>query len=201
MSATISKGELAAELKLTRARVSQFVAAGLPVRPDGRLNRDEALAWCREHWRPNSGGWGVNGRATRTARAKAEKQVVAVSAESDYERLSDYGRGFVDAVNFMRDPHHVKAFAEVAASHGCTAAQSYGTAQTVALFMGIWSSDMAARMLDLSAGEAFVVQVYEEEPDWSELAAITGEPIDVKSWKAASRRAMKAWGKREKESN
>lgn len=40
-----TKAALAAELKISKARVSQYVKAGMPVRSDGKLNREEALRW------------------------------------------------------------------------------------------------------------------------------------------------------------
>ena len=43
----ITKSALAAELGLSKGRISQYVTAGLPVRPDGKLDRDEALAWVK----------------------------------------------------------------------------------------------------------------------------------------------------------
>ena len=36
-------------LGVSKPRVSQYVAMGLPVRADGRLNLDEALRWVREN--------------------------------------------------------------------------------------------------------------------------------------------------------
>ena len=41
----ITKAALAAELKVTKPRVSQYVKAGLPVRPDGKLDRETVLHW------------------------------------------------------------------------------------------------------------------------------------------------------------
>ena len=41
----ISKAALAAELHVSKARVSQYVNAGLPVRSDGQLDRENALNW------------------------------------------------------------------------------------------------------------------------------------------------------------
>jgi hypothetical protein len=46
----ISKAALAAELRISRPRVSQYVAEGMPVRSDGKLNREEVLNWIgRNH--------------------------------------------------------------------------------------------------------------------------------------------------------
>ena len=47
----ISKSELAKELSLSKGRISQLVKAGLPVRPDGRVDRGKALAWIEAHVR------------------------------------------------------------------------------------------------------------------------------------------------------
>src|SRR3954470_1936051 len=55
-----TKSALAAELGITRGRVSQRVAAGLPVRSDGRLNREEAIRWvARKHYRRFGGDDGA----------------------------------------------------------------------------------------------------------------------------------------------
>ncbi|GJD36768.1 hypothetical protein [Methylobacterium aerolatum] len=43
--AITTKAALAAELKISKARVSQYVKAGMPVRSDGKLNREQALNW------------------------------------------------------------------------------------------------------------------------------------------------------------
>ncbi|WCS24471.1 hypothetical protein LOK46_25605 [Methylobacterium sp. NMS14P] len=43
--AITTKAALAAELRISKARVSQYVKAGMPVRSDGKLNREEALRW------------------------------------------------------------------------------------------------------------------------------------------------------------
>jgi hypothetical protein len=55
----IRKSDLARELGVSRARVSQLVGRGLPVRPDGRLDRPRALAWVRANNFSWLGGWWV----------------------------------------------------------------------------------------------------------------------------------------------
>jgi phage terminase Nu1 subunit (DNA packaging protein) len=45
----VSKSQIAKLLKLSSARVSQMIKAGMPVRPDGRVSQDEALDWYRSH--------------------------------------------------------------------------------------------------------------------------------------------------------
>jgi hypothetical protein len=49
MSTIITKGDLAARLGVSRPRVSQLVAQGLPVREDGRVELESALSWIAEH--------------------------------------------------------------------------------------------------------------------------------------------------------
>lgn len=45
----ITKAELAKELNVSKARVTQLGKRGMPVRTDGRVNRDEALRWITQH--------------------------------------------------------------------------------------------------------------------------------------------------------
>jgi hypothetical protein len=45
----ITKAALAAELAISKARVSQYVAEGLPVRSDGKLDREAAVKWIAEN--------------------------------------------------------------------------------------------------------------------------------------------------------
>jgi hypothetical protein len=45
----VNKSELAAELRLSRGRISQLLKAGMPERPDGRLDRESCIDWYRSH--------------------------------------------------------------------------------------------------------------------------------------------------------
>jgi hypothetical protein len=81
MNEVITKAELARELDLSRARVSQLCKIGLPVRPDGRLNRAEALAWVKANvcsWR---GGWWGDIRQKPNARRGRVQDELAETAE------------------------------------------------------------------------------------------------------------------------
>jgi len=49
MTTIITKADLAARLGVSRPRISQLVAQGLPVREDGRVELEPALAWIAEH--------------------------------------------------------------------------------------------------------------------------------------------------------
>ena len=45
----VSKAEFATRLNVSKARVSQYVTRGLPVRDDGWLDLDAALAWVKDN--------------------------------------------------------------------------------------------------------------------------------------------------------
>lgn len=69
----ITKAGLAAELGISKARVSQYCRAGLPVRPDGKLNREDALYWIRHQvntgYHPTKGADRIEEMAMRQRRA------------------------------------------------------------------------------------------------------------------------------------
>lgn len=50
----LSKAQIAKELGISAGRVSQLIKAGLPVRADGKVNRDTALAWYQSNVRQQS---------------------------------------------------------------------------------------------------------------------------------------------------
>jgi hypothetical protein len=52
MAVLINKTELAAELGVSRPRISQLIARGLPVEPDGRINLELACYWVLSHLSP-----------------------------------------------------------------------------------------------------------------------------------------------------
>lgn len=49
MATIITKAVLAERLGVSRARVSQMVARGLPVREDGKVDLEQAAAWVQSH--------------------------------------------------------------------------------------------------------------------------------------------------------
>ena len=58
--AVTTKSALAAELGISKGRISQYVSAGMPVLPDGKLGREEALRWiARKHYRRSGGNHGA----------------------------------------------------------------------------------------------------------------------------------------------
>ena len=59
MSVT-TKSALAAELGITRGRVSQYVSAGMPTLEDGKLDREAALRWiAKKHYQRFGGDHGA----------------------------------------------------------------------------------------------------------------------------------------------
>ncbi|GAA0569452.1 hypothetical protein GCM10009099_03910 [Caenispirillum bisanense] len=69
----VTKSEFARRIGRTPGRVSQYVAAGMPVRDDGKLNFAEALAWVEGNTDP----------AKRTAGGARPTDFAAVKAEHE----------------------------------------------------------------------------------------------------------------------
>jgi hypothetical protein len=78
MAEIVRKGELAQRLDVSAARVSQWVAAGLPVLPDGRLDLQQALDWITKNVDRTGGGW----PARKAAKGSTAAPVPAPSAVS-----------------------------------------------------------------------------------------------------------------------
>jgi hypothetical protein len=84
---------LAGELKVSKARVSQMVGAGLPVRPDGKIDLNRALRWVEEHIDRGGAGW-----PTRKAAAPASPAISAPAAPAQSMSASvDPGRALLIA--------------------------------------------------------------------------------------------------------
>ena len=52
MALLVTKSELAQEFGVTRGRVSQMIARGLPVQPGGKVNLELACYWVLSHLSP-----------------------------------------------------------------------------------------------------------------------------------------------------
>jgi hypothetical protein len=59
MKPIVTKAELSRMLNVSRARVSQFVQLGMPVRDDGRVGTVVALQWVVRNIMPPDTGGGV----------------------------------------------------------------------------------------------------------------------------------------------
>ncbi|HDR30014.1 hypothetical protein [Rhodovulum sp.] len=86
-----SKSDFAARVGLTKGRISQLVAEGLPVRSDGRIDVAVGLAWIENNLDParrNKGGAASQARnPTTLAEAKRLHEIVKVQrAKLAYER-------------------------------------------------------------------------------------------------------------------
>jgi len=64
MAEIVKKGELAQRLSVSAARVSQWVRAGLPVQPDGRVDLQQALDWITKNVDRGGGGWSARKAAS-----------------------------------------------------------------------------------------------------------------------------------------
>jgi hypothetical protein len=86
-----TKTGFAARVGLTKGRISQLVAEGLPVRPDGRIDVDAGLTWIENNLDPgrrNKGGSpSVAGKIATLAEAKRLHEIVKVQrAKLAFER-------------------------------------------------------------------------------------------------------------------
>ena len=81
----LAKSAFAREMEVTPAAVSQWVARGLPVRPDGLLDMGAAAKWLRDNLDP------MNGFKTRAEAGDVLRYVAVLSSE---RRLA---RGGVEA--------------------------------------------------------------------------------------------------------
>lgn len=185
----ITKSALADELSISRARVSQYVKTGLPVRSDGRLNRADVLNWL------NSNAVGLNSfedrgvnRATRLAKgakAKPERrpdrkpQPQPAAADLD---LRDVLVAMLDRIQA------VVAFAVLAAEG--SPEMSYAAAGIARAEMFEAASDLA---LTLGAPDEFdgplgIIKPTRCPPDWAALADLAGHTVDLDAWREAERR-------------
>jgi len=90
-ASTESKTAFAARVGLTKGRISQLVAEGLPVRRDGRIDVDAGLAWIENNLDParrNKGGApAVTTKSATLAEARRLHEIVKVQrAKLAFER-------------------------------------------------------------------------------------------------------------------
>lgn len=180
-----TKAALADELGISRARVSQYVRDGLPVRSDGKLNRDEALNWLNRYGRGLNTGAdrGVN-RAARLAKPEPARPKPAELAPQLTEEWAD-------------EVVEITALAELVGNAGAIAAkvaiEAGATMQVAAILdaavcIHLWS--LADRLIGLPEGPGvspFEAMVDRRivRPDWAALADEAGEVVDYDTWDAA----------------
>lgn len=183
----ITKAALADELSISRARVSQYVKAGLPVRSDGRLNRADALNWL------NSNALGLNsfedrgvnraGRLAKRTKAKPERR-----PDRKPQPASD-GLDLRDVLVAMLDRiEAVVAFAVLAAEGSPEIA--YAAAGIARAEMFAAASDLAMSMgaPDGFDGPLGIVKPTDLAPNWAALADLAGHPVELEAWREAEGR-------------
>ena len=197
--AIITKAELARELDLSRARISQLCKSGLPVRPDGKLNRAEAVEWVKANVCSWLGGWWGDLRKKhmeRAGRRRAPMQAASMADGMDFELpeihledLPDLGglgdfkitdwegeireAAVIDFMNEVRQSGNIENFARMALRFGCTMQQAYAVAWWFDLFMAFYFTPK-----DPERGYITV----HEEPDWNRMAREVGTTADVDAW-------------------
>src|ERR1700712_3203720 len=92
--AITTKSALAAELGITKSRVSQDVNRGLPIRSDGKLDRDQALNWLNQN---QLGVIGEDRGATRAAQLVKERRTLKQNGarQADQVEMAIDGLGLV----------------------------------------------------------------------------------------------------------
>jgi hypothetical protein len=184
MTDVITKAELARELNLSRARISQLCKAGLPVRPDGKLNHEEAVAWVKGNVFSWLGGWEL-----RKARGGAMPAAVAVLPEfgelPDLEIPDWEGEireaAVIDFMNEVRRTGNIENFARVALRFGCTVQQAFAVARFFDIFMAFY-------FIPKDPDRAYI-RVH-EEPDWNRMAAEAGTTADPEAWQGWMNRLL-----------
>jgi hypothetical protein len=186
MADVITKAELARELDLSRARISQLCGMGLPGRPDGRVNRAEAVAWVKANvcsWR---GGWWGNLRQ-KAGRGRAPLPTAALAGGMDLGELPELAElsdtpdliaeigeaAVIDFMNEARRTGSVETFARVALRFGCTMQQAFAVARWFDLFMAFYFVPKDP--------ERDYIRVH-AEPDWNRMAADAGTTADPAAW-------------------
>lgn len=143
----VTKAELAGILGLSKARISQlYQREDFPVRPDGRVNRDEAVRWYKDV--------GLADRIKRGPKSKVasistQPTSVAAPKDSAAEFLADHVHAArVMALEEIATPAEALRFARVARRIGVTPEQAYALALWYACQPCLTLDDIEAEELD-----------------------------------------------------
>lgn len=165
----ISKTELARELRVSKGRVSQMLRCGLPVRADGFIDRDLAVAWYASNVVPHS------------REALPRRAVGSPPGEPGHAAIPPGGR-IIPAVPLPTAQHSgalgahaavVDALRRVASSLEILAfgrvALAAGAVPTVAYVLALWHGTAAVMAID--ALDDNDVRDFREptETEWREL--------------------------------
>ena len=176
----ISKAALAAELSVSKARVSQYLKSGLPERDDGKLDREAALHWISQNLR--SGPDHRKGPARARVLVPTKREVKAQDGVEAARRALVY---MMCRVQFY--------VAGTAVDLGLPMAMAY--ALTDQIHMGLL--DVAREHLQafgvpgLASGFVLDHPDFDKwSPDWAALAERAGEPHDEDAWSSNLDRLM-----------
>ncbi|MCJ2011541.1 hypothetical protein [Methylobacterium sp. J-076] len=211
--AITTKAALAAELKISKARVSQYVKAGLPVRSDGKLNREQALNWINRTQasqtfedkgalrarRLTSGQPSLRPAPTRH---HPEEQGFDPRWPDAYEinagKCQDFPSGCV-VMGVMSMVYRAPAIAAIfAVEAGADPEFAYRLKQYVTLAMMMEAQETMERLgvRPFYDGEELLwPSEHFLECDWPHLASKAGVPCDVEGWHAAMIEKNKAEAK------
>jgi hypothetical protein len=181
----ITKASLAAELGITKARVSQYVKAGLPVRTDGKLDRERALNWIGRNVAADAVADKGSTRARRLAQPSQRRVVSA--------QLAPKPRPGGDAEYMAKAIAHRlgRITASMAVHVGAPLRVAYAlhdavTLATIAEFSEI-GREAGIEPWASNADPPIWEPKDFEQIDWEALAAIAGETLDAAACEAYAR--------------
>ncbi len=161
MGDIITKSRLAQLIGVSKARISQYVREGMPVRPDGKLNQREVLNWIDDWIAPPD-----KPPASKRAEVRQlEKEFDTVVAAAQLE-------GMQDAVNALRRPGNIEAVCLIARALGCSPMQIYG--------LGRYYDFLLSQWIPTESENDSVLEIY-DDPNWREVMP-KGTRITPKKW-------------------
>ena len=172
-----TKAALADELGVTRARVSQYVKQGLPVRSDGKLDRDVALNWL------NRNVVGLNREQDRGVNRAARLAKLGKTRPAS-PRITPEPAAELDGLTIIAElvAQSGAIAARTAAEAGATMQIAYAMDQAVCVHL--WR--LAERLLGIPHGGdrdfERMVDARIVSPDWAALADAAGEDLDQDAW-------------------
>ena len=161
MRDVITKSGLAKLIGISKARVSQYVQEGMPVRPDGKLDKAEVLDWVDHYiFRPD--------------RPSAKRQAEVNQLEEKFHTAIEAAKlkGAQDAINALRRPGNIEAIGLIARALGCSPMQTYGLCRYYDLLLAMWAP--------AEDENDSCIELY-PDPNWREIMP-TGTRITLKKW-------------------
>ena len=178
----VTKAFLAAELGVTKARVSQYVKQGMPVRKDGKVDRDDAVKWISA-FSPADGRpqhRGVN-RATEIVKQSAATKAAKIRSDSatlpgDAEQLA-----LADLIGKLKS---IVAYAVV--HSGGDPKLAFFAASIVQMEAIVVFEEISERLTGVDASDlpSYAELIPPHEPDWVTIAVAAGHEFDNAGWDA-----------------